>query len=233
MRNDNRHPERALRVAMRVGLLLVACHGIDALAAKKKDPPGVHATPTGFTVVEENEIDGATRSDFAKAEALLAQQKYNDGIAILQAVADREAQAEQAAKADPKKHKSKLPQLAAVHVDLGIAYGKTDQLDKAEAELRKAVELQPQHPVAWNELGLVLRRKGKFADARAAYEKSLAAAPGFHYARLNLAVLCDIYLDDSKCALDNYLAYQQIVPGDKQVATWIKNAQTRAEKGEK
>lgn len=68
-------------------------------------------------------------------------------------------------------------------------------------------------------------------DARASYEKSLAAAPGFHFARLNLAVLCDLYLGDAGCALDNYLMYQQSVPDDKQVAGWIANARARAGKG--
>ena len=128
---------------------------------------------------------------------------------------------------------AKQPKLTAAHVDLGIAYAKTNELDQAEASLKRAIELQPRHPIAWNELGLVQRRLGKLGDARASYEKSLAAAPGFHFARLNLAVLCDLYLADAACALDHYLIYQQAVPDDKQVAGWIANARARAEKGVK
>jgi len=41
-------------------------------------------------------------------------------------------------------------------------------------------------------------------------------------------VLCDLYLADASCALDNYLAYQQLVPDDKQVAGWVANARSRA-----
>lgn len=209
-RNDPRY-RRAVRHTARLGAVLLVYFAATAMAARK-DPPGVNVNATGFTIVESIKIDGATRSEYARAANLLAQERYADGIALMQAVT------------------AKQPTLTAAHVDLGIAYGKTSELDKAEASLKRALELQPQHPIAWNELGLVQRRQGKLAEARAAYEKSLAAAPGFHFARLNLAVLCDLYLADAGCALDNYLMYQQAVPDDKQVAGWIANARSRAEK---
>lgn len=210
-RNDPRY-RRAVRHTARLGALMLVYFAATAMAARK-EPPGVHVSETGFTIVESARIDGATRSDYARAAGLLAQQRYADGIALLQAIT------------------AKQPALTAAHVDLGIAYAKTGELDKAEASLKRALELQPRHPIAWNELGLVQRRQGKLGDARASYEKSLAAAPGFHFARLNLAVLCDLYLADAGCALDNYLMYQQAVPDDKQVAGWIANARSRAGKG--
>ena len=39
-------------------------------------------------------------------------------------------------------------------------------------------ELNPRHPVAYNELGMLYRRKGDFAEARASYEKALRAVAG-------------------------------------------------------
>lgn len=210
-RNDPRY-RRAVRHTARLGAVLLVYFAATAMAARKEGP-GVHVKDTGFTIVESAKIDGATRSDYARAATLLAQERYAEGIALLQAVT------------------TKQPALTAAHVDLGIAYGKTGELDKAEASLKRALELQPQHPIAWNELGLVQRRQGKLDDARNSYEKSLAAAPGFHFARLNLAVLCDLYLGDASCALDNYLMYQQAVPDDKQVAAWIASARARAGKG--
>lgn len=210
-RNDPRY-RRAVRHTARLGAVLLVYFAATAMAARKEGP-GVHVKDTGFTIVESAKIDGATRSDYARAVTLLAQERYAEGIALLQAVT------------------RKQPALTAAHVDLGIAYGKTGELDKAEASLKRALELQPQHPIAWNELGLVQRRQGKLDDARNSYEKSLAAAPGFHFARLNLAVLCDLYLGDASCALDNYLMYQQAVPDDKQVAAWIASARARAGKG--
>ena len=74
----------------------------------------------------------------------------------------------------------------------------------------------------------VLQRRKAIASLAA-----LAAAPGFHFARLNLAVLCDLYLKDTACALDNYVAYQQAMPDDKQVAGWVASARARAGKGAK
>ena len=52
-------------------------------------------------------------------------------------------------------------------------------LDRAEASLHKALELNPRHPAAHNELGLVQRRKGEFAKARASYEAALAQFADF------------------------------------------------------
>ena len=205
---------RAVRHTARLGAILLVYVAATAMAARKESP-GVQVNETGFTIVESARIDGATRSDYARAAGLLAQERYAEGITLLQAIT------------------AKQPKLTAAHVDLGIAYAKTNELDQAEASLKRALELQPRHPIAWNELGLVQRQQGKLGDARASYEKSLAAAPGFHFARLNLAVLCDLYLADAACALDNYLIYQQAVPDDKQVAGWIANARARVEKGVK
>jgi Flp pilus assembly protein TadD len=211
---NNPHYRRASRHALRLGALALVYVAATAMAARKESP-GVNVSATGFTIVEPAKVDGATRADYARAAGLLAQERYAEGIALLQDITTRQ------------------PRLTAAYIDLGIAQGKLNELDKAEASLKRALELQPKHPIAWNELGLVQRRQGKLADARASYEKSLAAAPGFHFARLNLAVLCDLYLEDAACALDNYVLYQQAVPDDKQVAGWIASARARAGKGGK
>ncbi|HEY6599594.1 MAG TPA: tetratricopeptide repeat protein [Pseudomonadales bacterium] len=169
-------------------------------------------TPTGFTITEDAHIDEDTRERYGAALRLLEQQNYRGGIALLLEVTQR------------------APSVSAPHLDLGIAYGRSGDLDNGIASLERAVALNPRHPVAYNELGLLYRKKGEFAKARASYEHALQQSPQFHYALLNLAILCDLYLGDVGCALDNYVAYQQTMPDDKNAAMWVADLRTRANK---
>ena len=192
--------------------LIVAACATPALAATRT--PKVEITPdaTGFTVTQEIRVSGDVRADYDNALRLLAQQQYAQGIALLVKVTES------------------TPAAIAPHIDLGIAYGRSGDLDRAEASLGKALAIKPDHPIANNELGMVYRRKGRFADARASYEKALAVYPSFHFAHRNLAILCDLYLMDLGCALTHYEAYSQAVPGDQEAVKWIADLRNRTGK---
>jgi Flp pilus assembly protein TadD len=163
----------------------------------------------GFTISERVRVAAGVRADFETALRRLEQQQYESGIALLVEVT-------QAA-----------PDVTTPHIDLGIAYGRVGDLERAEESIKRALELNPRHPVALNELGIVYRRTGRFEEARGSYEKALEAYPDFHFARRNLAILCDLYLADAGCALRHYQVYSQAVPQDEAAAMWIADLRNR------
>lgn len=166
----------------------------------------------GFTITESVRASGSARAGFDSAVRALEQKQYDSAIQQLVEVTEA------------------APDATSAHIDLAIAYREKNDLERAEASLKKALELNSRHPVALNELGIVYRKTGRFAEARKSYEQVLALYPGFHFARRNLAILCDVYLGDAACALEQYGLYLQAVPGDQQAAMWVADLRARAGK---
>lgn len=172
------HPRRLLRGALVAGLLaalLSACSGDEpqeapSSAAEKAAiaalvDQGVSALNTGNTEVAATAFEQALELDEDQAVAhynlgLIAQQGGNDAAA--------------AARYD-----------AALKVD--GAYGpalynrailwETEDLDKAIALYRKAIEAQPDHAPAYMRLGFALVHQGKNDEAAPFLEKGVALDP--------------------------------------------------------
>jgi Flp pilus assembly protein TadD len=164
---------------------------------------------SGFTITEKVSVSASVRAKFKSAMRLLEQEQYDRGIALL-------ADATEAA-----------PHVTSLHIDLGIAYGQIGDHERAEVSIKKALQLNPRHPVAHNELGIIYRKTGRFERARKSYESALEVHPDFHFARRNLAILCDVYLGDLGCALEHYEAYSQAVADDEAVDMWISDLRDR------
>ena len=111
---------------------------------------------------------------------------------------------------------------AGPYVNLAILYRTSDRADEAAEILGRALNLDPDHPAANNQLGILLRARGDFLEAEAAYRRAIAADVEYALAYRNLGILLDLYLHRPADALPNYERYQDLAPEpDAQVAGWI------------
>ena len=85
----------------------------------------------GFTITEEARISGGVRMDYENALDLLERGQQEQGIELLQRVAEQ------------------APELSAPRIDLGIAYHRAGDLESAEHYLERAEELDPESPEVW------------------------------------------------------------------------------------
>ena len=186
-----------------LSLMLISSCAIESSKYKRK---GV------FDRGQDIDVDSEIQDGFDEALTLLKNKEYEQAITLLEKVIEKE---------------QRLP---APYVNLGIAYGRTNKLKKAEEVLIKAVELEKTHPIANNELGLVLRKAGRFEEAKAAYESAISMYPDYLPAIRNLGILCEIYMRDLECALSQFEEYQKHKPDDKIVGIWVVDLKRRLSK---
>ncbi len=102
------------------------------------------------------------------------------------------------------------------------------KLDEAAEALQRATARASGNAIAWTELGLVERARGKFAAARAAYAQAIAADASYAPAHRNLGVLLDLYMAEPAAALAEMEQYRQLSGEDKPVSGWIAELRHRA-----
>ena len=166
---------------------------------------------TDFVISDDVPVRAEVKADFEKAVKLLQEKDYERGIRLLNRVAERS-------------EKSIAP-----YINLGIAYRITGEMKLAENSLNKALAINSIHPSANNEMGIVYRKTGRFAEARRIYERILERFTSYMPARKNLGILCDLYINDLSCAMANYEIYTKADPGDKNVVMWIADLRIRME----
>lgn len=183
-------------------LLLISCAGGE-----------VKQTDDGVVLIEKKlehiSIDSDVEQDFENAVALMQEGKNAQAIAVLKTVIERE---------------QRLP---APYVNIAIAYNKLGDVKAAEENLISALKLDIGHPVANNELGLLYRKLGRFKAARTAYENAIKDYPDYLPVKRNLGVLCDLYMHDLNCALEQFENYLEMKPDDKTAAIWVADVKHR------
>ncbi len=195
-------------VVMICGVFLLA--GCSATTQAKRKAANIEVQEAvGFTITEEVRVGEGVRLQYYEALNYLQDGQLEQGIAILEKVTEA------------------APLVTAPRIDLGIAYHRQGKLDAAEENLLQALGLNAEHPVAHNELGIVYRKTGEFVKAKQHYEAAIAVYPGYHHARRNLAILCDLYLADQICALEQYEAYMTTVVADEEASMWITDLRNR------
>jgi len=163
----------------------------------------------GFVIRENAKMDGEIRSEFERAVSMMKDGKNDKAIELLTKVIERQ------------------PGVTAPYINIAVAYMRTNKPDQAEQNLKTALGLFSAHPVASNEYGLLLRKAGRFKEARAVYEEEIARFPEYLPVHKNLGILCDLYLSDPVCALKQFEIYSEGMPSDQQVKTWIAELRMR------
>ena len=159
--------------------------------------------------VEHVAVDADIERDFDSAVVLLKQEQYQQAITVLKTVIEREQR------------------LTAPYINIAMAYNKLGDTKNAEENLISALKLDIGNPVANNELGLLYRKAGRFNAARIAYQNAIKEHADYLPAKRNLGVLCDLYMHDYECALEQFEDYLELKPDDKTVAIWVADVKRR------
>lgn len=164
-------------------LIVVACSGGQNIKQAAQD-----AAQTS----QETEASVSVRESFAEAQRLLDRNDYQAAIDILEQI------------------NTQNDQLAGVHANLGIAYGQLAQYDAAKQALQTAVALNSEDSQILNAMALAYRNSGEFVLAKETYMQNVDLNPDNARTHFNLGILCDIYMNDLPCAIENYKAYEAI-----------------------
>jgi Tfp pilus assembly protein PilF len=167
--------------------------------------PGKPAAAKMQDVVVSSEV----QTTFDQALQLLQEGQYDTAITLLNSVIEQEKR------------------LTAPYINLAMAYRHKGDEKLAEENLLKALAIDQAQPVANNELGILYRKQGRFTDAKKVYINALSEYPDYLPVIKNLGILCDIYMQDPQCALEQFEKYQQFAPEDKNVKVWIADLKTR------
>jgi len=166
---------------------------------------------------------GATSAATAAAPDPELQQRYAELLTRLQS-------GDATATAELEKFSAAHPDLAGPLLNLGLARARAGDEAAAADYFQRATAVCSQCGPAWNELGVLGRQQGRFADAEQAYLRAIELQPDYAPAYYNLAVLYELYLPRPELALQNYERYLQLGGADSassDVEKWVADLRRR------
>jgi len=174
--------------------------------------PGKKAEQGEYQELRIYNLDSDVEDMFDEAVGYLKSEKYDEAIKVLEQLIELE---------------NRVP---TPYINLAMAYEIKGDKEKAEKYLLQAVKVDLAHPVANNQLGMLYRKLGRFDDAKKAYMNALTRNPDYLPVIKNLGILCEIYMRDLPCALEQYERYLELQPDDKTMSIWVSDLVRRAGK---
>lgn len=107
------------------------------------------------------------------------------------------------------------------HMSLGVALAGLGELDRAETEMRAALELDPVYVPGYHNLGLLLERRGRHEEAVASYRTALRFDPGYEPTRKALERL-EVPAEERVAA----------TPEERRVAQLLRDAVVEVQRGD-
>ena len=189
--------------------LVVVFIGLFSLLSCVTDPSRSKDQPD-YQELEIVDLDSDIEDMFDEALVFLKAKKYDKAIQLLEQLIKLEIR------------------VPTPYINLAMAYELKDDRKKAEEYLLEAVKVDLAHPVANNQLGMLYRKMGRFDEAKKAYANALTRNPDYLPVLKNLGILCELYMRDLPCALQQYEHYLDLRPDDKTMKIWVSDLSRRA-----
>ncbi|BFM09601.1 tetratricopeptide repeat protein [Halioxenophilus aromaticivorans] len=120
------------------------------------------------------------------------------------------------------------PRLSGPLLNLGIVYEATERPELAENSYKKAIQTNSLNVNAYNQLAILKRKQGKFAEAETLYTQALRVWPDHPESHRNIAILYDLYMGKLEQALAHYQRYSQLEEEpERALKGWIRDLQRR------
>lgn len=173
---------------------------------------------------ERSEKAAEVEGDVAPTYPPAVLEKYAYALGLMDAGQSAEAAAAM------RKLTEKYPQYAGPYTNLAILAAADGDDEAAGAYLQQALEVCANCAPAWNQIGIMHRKAGRFAQAEEAYLAAVASDPEYALAYYNLGVLYDLYRQQHELAVEHYEHYVALsadAEGARQVDKWIADLRRR------